>query len=254
MWRESLTRRVTLLKVAFAMDGGLIYADISLPPVASSPRDLPSGQHSDHRPCPRWHRIVLWVGLGVNIILVAAVIAMGVWGRNTHISSSEHTRGHEYGHTGGDEGNRILEDFKSRLKEELCMNSTTSPGNGSCRLCPLMWLLNKDKCYWISASIQSWNKSNEDCMAKRSQLFVGPDLTDQEFIQNKIRAPVWIGLHLVLTEKKWAWVDGSPLDQTQSQGFPLQGNHCGTLRKKKIDHEECAQRLHWVCEKKSVRI
>ncbi|XP_060094720.1 killer cell lectin-like receptor subfamily B member 1B allele C [Heteronotia binoei] len=114
------------------MDEAIVYADITLPAEASSTRDLPSGQHSEPRPCPRWHWIVLWAGLAGNIILVAAVIAMGVWARNKNkqlvgasISSSEHIKGCQYGHNGGEE-NRTLEDFKSRLKEELCVNSASA--------------------------------------------------------------------------------------------------------------------------------
>ncbi|XP_054832448.1 killer cell lectin-like receptor subfamily B member 1B allele C [Eublepharis macularius] len=242
------------------MEEEIVYADVSLPVQASSSRNLVSAQDSDPRPCPRWQRIVMWSGLAGNIILVAAVIAMGVWGRNKNkepvwesISPSERISSYQYGHIGG-EGDRILADFKSRLKEDLCVNSTSTE-NGRCRLCPLMWKLNKDKCYWISSTTQSWEKSNKDCEAKRSQLLDGSELeAEKEFIQKNTNAAVWIGLHFLLPRHEWVWVNGSPLNLTQYPDWPSEKDDCGTLKGNKINHEKCSQDLHWICQKKSVLI
>lgn len=41
----------------------------------------------------------------------------------------------------------------------------------------MMWLLHKEKCYWFSTTILSWEKSKNDCIAKKSQLAV---IYDQE--------------------------------------------------------------------------
>uniref|UniRef100_A0A670ZL80 C-type lectin domain-containing protein n=1 Tax=Pseudonaja textilis TaxID=8673 RepID=A0A670ZL80_PSETE len=50
---------------------------------------------------------------------------------------------------------------------------------GSCSVCPITWLPYKDKCYWISNSIQSWNQSYKDCVAKGSQLLMISDAAEQ---------------------------------------------------------------------------
>uniref|UniRef100_A0A670IS32 C-type lectin domain-containing protein n=1 Tax=Podarcis muralis TaxID=64176 RepID=A0A670IS32_PODMU len=146
------------------MDGAVVYADIKLPEVSPLGRNLDSVQKPEHQLCPRWHGIMLQVGWAGNIILVAAVIVMGVW------------------------------------------------GDGSCHLCPMQWRLHKNKCYWFSETIQSWEKSKEDCIAKKSHLLIIDDQEEKEFIQKNGKL-VWIGLIVSLPEKKWIWINGSLLQE-----------------------------------------
>uniref|UniRef100_A0A670IRX4 C-type lectin domain-containing protein n=1 Tax=Podarcis muralis TaxID=64176 RepID=A0A670IRX4_PODMU len=46
------------------------------------------------------------------------------------------------------------------------------PENSDCKLCPENWQRHGDKCYWISREKGTWNKSQNDCAAKDSQLAV----------------------------------------------------------------------------------
>uniref|UniRef100_A0A8C5WZS8 C-type lectin domain-containing protein n=1 Tax=Laticauda laticaudata TaxID=8630 RepID=A0A8C5WZS8_LATLA len=115
------------------------------------------------------------------------------------------------------------------LRQYLCEPTNTPTENGSCSVCPLTWLQHKDKCYWISTSIQSWKQSYKDCVAKASQLLMISDTAEQEFIQNKINMNAWIGLEFKLPEKKWMWINGS-----LSNHIPRQDSraNCGIIERR----------------------
>ncbi|CAM5098745.1 unnamed protein product [Natator depressus] len=61
------------------MAGEIVYADLNIPEAFSTSKSLHSSQHPNIPQCPCWHRLALWLGWAGNIILVAAVIALGVW-------------------------------------------------------------------------------------------------------------------------------------------------------------------------------
>ncbi|XP_034277614.2 killer cell lectin-like receptor subfamily G member 1 [Pantherophis guttatus] len=148
--------------------------------------------------------------------------------------------------------NRELEKLRICLRQHLCQATNASRENASCSVCPVKWLPYEDKCYWFSTSILSWNQSYMDCAAKRSQLLVISNTGEQKFIQDTIQnMNIWIGLKFNLPEKKWMWVNGSPLNQTQSQ--PLTAD-CGAIGKKGIVADMCNSELYWICQKLSVFI
>ncbi|XP_061475191.1 killer cell lectin-like receptor subfamily F member 1 isoform X2 [Rhineura floridana] len=151
----------------------------------------------------------------------------------------------------GVEGSKMLEDFRSTLKQKLCEASTEG---GRCYLCPMTWLLHKNKCYWFSESIQPWGNSKEDCLAKKSQLLVMDDQEEEEFIQKRKPVPVWIGLSFTLPHKKWIWVNGSLLNQTLFPTIQPEEDGCGALSVNKIFPELCTTDLNWICQKESVLI
>uniref|UniRef100_A0A8C6V8M6 C-type lectin domain-containing protein n=1 Tax=Naja naja TaxID=35670 RepID=A0A8C6V8M6_NAJNA len=143
--------------------------------------------------------------------------------------------------------NSQLEKLRTCLRQHLC--ETTE--NGSCSVCPITWLPYEDKCYWISTSILSWDQSYRDCEAKRSQLLVISSTGEQEFIQKKTNLNTWIGYRFNLPEKKWMWVNYSPLNQTLSQFLTAE---CGIIGKKGIASDMCNTELNWICQKPSVII
>ncbi|XP_026540257.1 killer cell lectin-like receptor subfamily G member 1 isoform X2 [Notechis scutatus] len=144
-----------------------------------------------------------------------------------------------------------LQTFRS-LRQYLCDGTDIFTENRSCSVCPRTWLPYKDKCYWVSTSIQSWNQSYKDCVANGSQLLVISNTGEQEYVQNIIKnKSTWIGLMFKLPEKKWMWINGSPLSRTLSQ--PLMAG-CGVIEKKGIGSDMCSTELHWICQKPSVFI
>ncbi|KAM7146124.1 killer cell lectin-like receptor subfamily F member 1 [Macrochelys suwanniensis] len=79
--------------------------------------------------------------------------------------------------------------------------------------------------------------------------------TWQEFIQNITQGTnlVWIGLTIKSPEKKWTWVDTSPLDQSL---FPVtgsaEGNSCGMIRRNRINSESCNTEFKWICQMEAI--
>ncbi|XP_067402591.1 killer cell lectin-like receptor subfamily B member 1B allele C [Emydura macquarii macquarii] len=227
------------------MAGEIVYADLNIPAAFSASKSLHPSQHLNIPQCPRWHRIALWLGWAGNIILAAAVIALGVWGQN---------RGQRM--TNGTECNSNLEDSQSCLKPRWYPkpdnNSTEDCG---CKLCPAEWLLHKNKCYWVSKESKSWRESHEDCAAKSSEMLVIQDKEEMGYILNITHMNnVWLGLNVTSPERKWTWVDGSMLDETL---FQLTGDKemdsCGMIKKNHTISEICSDVAKWICEKVALK-
>ncbi|XP_013915294.1 PREDICTED: killer cell lectin-like receptor subfamily B member 1B allele C [Thamnophis sirtalis] len=244
------------------MDTGLVYADIICSEDSSSRRssNCIAVQQADHRICPPWRWTVLWLSCTGNVLLMAAVIVMGVYGLRCISSvgsqNSQEMTGISNAHQCKQDENKTnkeLEKLRTFLRQHLCEATNASTENGSCSVCPVTWLPYEDKCYWFSTSAQTWDQSNEECLAKRSQLLVISSIGEQEFIKNntKTESPTWIGLKLKLPEKKWMWVNGSPLNHTPSRHSIAV---CGTIGKKGIASDICSVDLNWICQKPSIFI
>ncbi|XP_044839799.1 killer cell lectin-like receptor subfamily B member 1B allele C isoform X2 [Mauremys mutica] len=61
------------------MTGEIVYADLNLPSEWPCLRPPQASQHLDLPLQPQWQRVALWVGWVTNVILGAAVIALGIW-------------------------------------------------------------------------------------------------------------------------------------------------------------------------------
>ncbi|KAG6923015.1 killer cell lectin like receptor F1 [Chelydra serpentina] len=130
----------------------------------------------------------------------------------------------------------------------------TWDGSG-CKVCPRDWLPHRDKCYWVSKESMFWSESFKDCEMRTSQMLVIQDREEMEFIQNITQGTnlVWIGLTIKSPEKKWTWVDTSPLDQSL---FPVtgsaEGNSCGMIRRNRINSESCNTEFKWICQMEAI--
>ncbi|XP_067396970.1 killer cell lectin-like receptor subfamily B member 1B allele C [Emydura macquarii macquarii] len=217
------------------MAGEVLYADLNIAG-ASSGLPRPS-QHLSLPQCPHWHRIALGVGWAGNVILAGAVIVLGVWVT---------TKGSP------------LEDFRSHLKQTLCVSSHSNSTEASdCKLCPKDWLLHRGKCYWFSKETKSWKMSQEECTVKRSQMLVIQAQEEVDFIRNVTNGAYrfWLGLNMTSPERNWLWVDGSLLNQAL---FPITGhaeeNSCGLIKGLQIRSDTCGAEHKWVCQKEALLI
>ncbi|XP_034613416.1 killer cell lectin-like receptor subfamily F member 1 [Trachemys scripta elegans] len=215
-------------------------------------------------PCPRWHRIAVGVGWAGNIILTIAVIALGVWVSQLHVSCEGQIRGTL--NTSENNETRIvsstecscLEDFQSRLKPILCepQNGSLAGGSG-CKLCPRDWRLHGDKCYWPSKERKNWTGSRDDCSGKSAQMLVIQNQEEMASIQDVVQDanPIWIGLKVTPPGKDWTWVDGSPLDPMLfSVSGSAEGNSCGWIGDSRIQSETCGAEFKWICQKEAAAI
>ncbi|XP_060094732.1 killer cell lectin-like receptor subfamily F member 1 [Heteronotia binoei] len=149
------------------------------------------------------------------------------------------------------ENKSSLENFVSHLKQFMCKPLVNKEREkSSCRLCPQNWNLHENKCYWISKERQTWHNSKEDCIAKQSRLLVIQNQEEVTFIQSIMEGAqlLWIGLKAISPERKWTWLDGSPLDDKLLQELGPVANFCGRLNGNQIISEDCNTITTWVCE------
>ncbi|XP_042703936.2 killer cell lectin-like receptor subfamily B member 1B allele C isoform X1 [Chrysemys picta bellii] len=230
---------------ALAMAGEIVYADLNIPGAFSTSKSLHPSQHPNIAQCPRWHRMALWLGCAGNVILLAAVIALGVWGQ----TGRQRT-------TNGTECNSSLKDSQSWLNQSLYPKPDNNSTEGcGCKLCPADWLSHKNKCYWVSKESKTWNESREDCSAKSSQMLMIQDKEEMAYVLNIPQLNlVWLGLSVTSPERKWAWVDGSTFDETL---FQLTGaaerESCGMIKGNRTISETCTGVAKWICEKVALK-
>ncbi|XP_074872875.1 killer cell lectin-like receptor subfamily F member 1 [Carettochelys insculpta] len=172
----------------------------------------------------RWIQIAPGVGWAGNTVLLAAVIALGLWVFQLQVPCEEQTRaatnalnseGATHRPADRTQHSTGLEDFLAHLKQFLCEPPNSSSAEGSrCRICPIEWLMHEGKCYWVSKESQIWKKSQDDCLAKKSHLLVIRDQKEMDFIASVTQNtnPIWLGLTTMSPEWKRTWLDSSLLD------------------------------------------
>ncbi|KAG8127754.1 hypothetical protein E2320_014637 [Naja naja] len=180
---------------------------------------------ADHRLCPHWHWIVLWLSCAGNVLLMVAMILIGVHGPGCSSSTAL--------------------DRSSQNPEETTGISNIHQCNH---------LESKTNSQLQAFRSSSWTQSYKDCVAKGSQLLVISNTEEQKYIQdiikNKSTSIAWIGLIVKLPEEKWMWINGS-LNQTLPQRLTAD---CGVIGKKGIGSDMCNTELNWICQKPSVFI
>ncbi|CAM5159159.1 unnamed protein product [Eretmochelys imbricata] len=191
---------------------------------------------------PHCYKIALGALGAWCIILTLAGITIGTWVFQGPAQEEQ----------AGAAGNASLEELVSHLRQRLCDTPPGSSADGSgCKVCPRDWLPHRDKCYWVSKESKFWSESFKDCEMRKSQMLVIQDREEMEFIQNITQGTnlVWIGLTIKSPEKKWTWVNTSPLDQRL---FPVtgsaEGNSCGMIRRNRINSESCNSEFKWMCQ------
>uniref|UniRef100_A0A674ISA5 C-type lectin domain-containing protein n=1 Tax=Terrapene triunguis TaxID=2587831 RepID=A0A674ISA5_9SAUR len=135
--------------------------------------------------------------------------------------------------------------------QSMSLFPSLPPEASKCKLCPIDWLSNGGKCYWVSKENKDWKRSHEDCLGKRSQMLMIQDQNEMTATQGK--SPFWIGLHFTSPKKTWTWLNNSSLD---NKLFPVSGpakeNSCGVIKGSQISSEICSGEFKWICQKEGV--
>uniref|UniRef100_A0A8D2BEC4 C-type lectin domain containing 5A n=1 Tax=Sciurus vulgaris TaxID=55149 RepID=A0A8D2BEC4_SCIVU len=85
-------------------------------------------------------------------------------------------------------------------------NSTSSYGT----VCPKDWDFHQRRCFFLSTSELSWNKSRDDCVTKGSTLAIVNTPEKLEYLQHIADVEKYfIGLTYHSVEKKWRWINNS---------------------------------------------
>ncbi|XP_066406872.1 killer cell lectin-like receptor subfamily F member 1 [Molothrus aeneus] len=200
-----------------------------------------------------WHRSSAWfyvaLVLAVLVLILLGVVAIqakqflkGIAGKS---GSSPH-----YGlnSTSSDISSErtVSAALLKQLMEELCAD-----GQGTtCELCPPGWQLHRGRCYFFSEEARSWEDSQKNCLARKSQLLVIEDETEMEFIDNKDKDTkyIWIGLH---TEDMEKTVEDHRVKEKRTA---LKSNeadkNCAVYRRKNlIQADNCQTLKEWICKK-----
>ncbi|XP_077180683.1 killer cell lectin-like receptor subfamily F member 2 [Paroedura picta] len=203
----------------------------------------------------RCHQHKVWVGCTMIVLLVGTVAVLVTWvcQMRHHIDILENGDIFQMFPNGTAMKNKSSwENSMSSLRQFLCKpQNDKETENSGCRLCPQNWSLRENKCYWVSKGRQTWWKGKEDCTAKHSRMLVIQNQEEVTFIQNIAEGAqlLWIGLKATFPERKWIWIDGSPLDNKLFQDLgPAEANCCGRLNGNQIISEACSTIAIWICE------
>ncbi|XP_055277372.1 C-type lectin domain family 5 member A isoform X1 [Moschus berezovskii] len=118
-------------------------------------------------------------------------------------------------------------------------------------VCPKGWDFHQGRCFFLSKSESSWNKSMNFCQEKRSTLAVVNTPEKLKFLQDITGAEKYfIGLLYQPVEKMWHWINNAEFNgnvTNHGQNF-----HCVTIGlTKTYDAVSCNVAYRWICEKKA---
>ncbi|XP_025147477.1 C-type lectin domain family 5 member A isoform X8 [Bubalus bubalis] len=117
--------------------------------------------------------------------------------------------------------------------------------------CPKGWDFHQGRCFFLSKSESSWNKSMNFCKEKGSTLAIVNTPEKMKFLQDITGAEKYfIGLLYQPVEKTWHWINNTKFNgnvTNQGQNF-----HCVTIGlTKTYDAVSCDITYRWICEKKA---
>ncbi|XP_059671892.1 killer cell lectin-like receptor subfamily F member 1 [Gavia stellata] len=140
------------------------------------------------------------------------------------------------------------------LMEELCED-----GQGTtCELCPPGWQLHRGRCYYFSEEAVSWDDSQRNCLAKKSQLLVIEDEIEMEFIDNKEKDTkyIWIGLKIqdIKKQRSSAEDPGEKENRIAIKRRETDKNCAVYRRKNMIQADNCQTLKKWICKKNATSL
>ncbi|XP_061213653.1 killer cell lectin-like receptor subfamily F member 1 isoform X1 [Neopsephotus bourkii] len=197
-----------------------------------------------------WFYVALILGALVLVLLgVIAVLAKQFLKcRASRSESLSHIGVNSTGnHTSSEK--TVLAVLLKWLMEELCED-----GQGrTCELCPPGWQLHRSRCYYFSEEAVSWDDSQKNCLARKSQLLVIEDEIEMEFIDNKEKDTkyIWIGLKIPDMKKQWSSVEDPGVKENRKAINRIETDkNCAVYRRKNmIQVDNCQTLKKWICKK-----
>ncbi|KAM9640843.1 killer cell lectin-like receptor subfamily F member 1 isoform 1-T1 [Morphnus guianensis] len=234
-----------------SVPGNMItYAELRVKPNPNrSSRSETSASGCRHG-CSAWFYVALVLGvlvlalLGITAVLATQFLKDGA-GKSEGLS--------QYGlnSTGNDifSEKTVSAVLLKQLMEELCED-----GQGAtCELCPPGWQLHRGRCYYFSEEAVSWDDSQRNCLARKSQLLVIEDEIEMEFIDNKEKDTkyIWIGLKTQDMKKQWSSVEDTGVKENRIAVSRIEHDkNCAVYRRKNmIQRDNCQTLKKWICKK-----
>ncbi|KAM7121240.1 C-type lectin domain family 5 member A isoform 1-T1 [Molossus nigricans] len=130
-------------------------------------------------------------------------------------------------------------------------NSSFIPTESYGTVCPSRWDFHQGRCFFLSISEMSWNKSRDACAAEGSTLAIVNTPEKLEFLQRITGTEKYfIGLLYQHAEKRWRWINNSVFNGTVTN--QLQDFNCVTIGlTKTFDAASCDTAYRWICEKRA---
>ncbi|XP_038153816.1 collectin-12-like [Cyprinodon tularosa] len=140
-------------------------------------------------------------------------------------------------------------------QDEAVSPALSAPG------CPLGWLNYKNKCYFFSKVMHSFNDSKTNCESKSATLLIICDEEEQKWLERQIvhKGYFWMGLTDREEENVWRWEDGTvPTFTKWKPGQPDNWGHqhqsgedcAGLIHEGLWNDFFCEDSIHFICEKK----
>ncbi|XP_004430738.1 PREDICTED: C-type lectin domain family 5 member A isoform X1 [Ceratotherium simum simum] len=128
-------------------------------------------------------------------------------------------------------------------------NASFIPTESYGTVCPRGWDFHQGRCFFLSTSESSWNKSRDFCEGKGSTLAIVNTPEKLNFLQKITGAEKYfIGLLYQHAEKRWHWINNSVFNGNVTNQY--QDFNCVTIGlTKTYDAASCDINYHWICEK-----
>ncbi|XP_056869259.1 collectin-12-like [Takifugu flavidus] len=122
------------------------------------------------------------------------------------------------------------------MQDEAVNPTLWAPG------CPLEWLNHRDKCYFFSKDLHSFDDAKTSCELMSASLLIINDKEEQKWLRKQVQGKgyFWMGLTDKDEESVWRWLDGTqPAFTMWKPGQPDNWNHGHD-----ISGEDCAGLIH----------
>uniref|UniRef100_A0A3B5LWS2 Collectin-12 n=1 Tax=Xiphophorus couchianus TaxID=32473 RepID=A0A3B5LWS2_9TELE len=139
-------------------------------------------------------------------------------------------------------------------QEEAVPHALLAPG------CPPGWVNYKNRCYYFSKDLDSFDDSKANCESQLATLLIISDKEEQEWLEGQIvgKGFFWIGLTDWEEENVWRWVDGTiPAFTSWKPGQPDNWGHshesgedcAGLIHEGLWNDFFCEDLISYICEK-----
>ncbi|XP_077327156.1 CD209 antigen-like protein C isoform X3 [Lithobates pipiens] len=127
-------------------------------------------------------------------------------------------------------------------------------GKSSC--CPEGWLPIGANCYYFPQTLETWEKSREECTKNYSILLILKNKNELDSLLPFMEGDrYWIGLQRdTQNSSHWLWIDGAPLTfSAWAEGEPNNENgheNCTEMRKsiRSLNDVPCDIKKHYICK------
>ncbi|XP_040921942.1 collectin-12-like isoform X1 [Toxotes jaculatrix] len=140
------------------------------------------------------------------------------------------------------------------LQDEAIAPTLWAPG------CPVEWVNYREKCYFFSKDLHSFDDAKTTCESKSASLLIVSDMEEQKWLKKQIfgKGYFWMGLTDKEEENVWRWLDGTePAFTKWKPGQPDNWGHghgtgedcAGLIHEGLWNDFFCEDLISYICEK-----